>query len=174
MAQAVRRLWAELDTTCGTGRAHAQAEPHMTLVVLLGPPGDRQGLVAGLEEVAATHPPFQVTGAGYGIFTGRDHESVLHLCLTKTPELARLHHDVVAAVEAQGLAVDGESREEFWRPHVNLADQSLTPERVGRAMAHLAATAPRHWTFDISDLSVWPDDGPARKLALGRGSRRKR
>ena len=155
-AEAIRRTWRELESRFGAGRAHPEADPHLTLAVASGAVRSVEARRA-LAGVARTFAPFSVSGGGYGVFVGHDRAPVLHMSVTTTPRLAALHDAVVLGLGRAGVGVDAESRPEYWRPHLNLADQgasggALTADTVGAALTYLVGFGPRHWTVEITDL----------------------
>jgi len=158
-SRAVRHIWHDLGRRFGVSRAHAEAEPHLTLAVITGRP-DRAVLEDRIRQLVATVPVFPVTSAGFGVFLGSDRVPVVHLAVTRTPRLDALHAGVLQAVGASGAGTDGESAPEFWRPHVNLADQNLDAETVGRVMACLVTSGPRHWTAEITNVTLLTAAGP--------------
>ena len=158
----VRRLWHDLEGRRGAGRAHPDAAPHMTLAAVSHPHGSRavrEALRGELERLAGSFPAFPVTSAGYGVFLGSDRRPVVHLAVTRTPRLAALHAAVVHAVIACGAQPDGESTPEFWRPHVNLADEALGAADVGPIMADLVERGPKHWTIEVDNVTLLPEGG---------------
>jgi 2'-5' RNA ligase len=158
-AEAVGTLWSSLRSRWGLQLSHPGAAPHLTLVVVERLPRAQQ-LRAGLTAVASEWAPFMVSGAGYGLFPGHGHDSaVIHVALTRTPELSALQDAAVTAVTASGGRVQGQSEPRYWRPHVTLADNELTPDRVGEVMAYLADNGPKHWTVEVDNISVVAPDG---------------
>jgi 2'-5' RNA ligase len=166
-ARAVESLWADLEGRGGGRRGHRTGPPHVTLAIVRGE-GHTDALRAVLLDVAADHPSFRVPGAGYGLFVGHgpDHP-VLHLPLTRTPQLAALHEAIVAGSLAAGLDVDGQTMPEHWRPHVTLADDGLDADRVGETMRYLVARSPHRWSFAVETLAVLgAEPGPAARVDL--------
>ncbi len=158
-AEAVRTLWSGLRSRWGLELSHPDAAPHLTLVVVERLRRPEQ-LQTGLPALAAEWAPFTAGGAGYGLFVGHGHDSaVVHLALTRTPQLSALQGAAVAAVTNSGGRVQGQSEPRYWRPHVTLADSELTPNRVGEVMAYLAEKGPKHWTVKVDNISVVAPDG---------------
>lgn len=154
----VRRLWNDLEGRLGVRRAHPDAVPHITLAAASRRDG-HAALGQELGRLAGAFPAFPVTSAGYGVFLGSDRRPVVHLAVTRTPRLAALHAAVLGAMRACGAEPEGESTPEFWRPHVNLADDTLDPADVGRVMAHLVEHGPKHWTIQVDNVTLLPEDG---------------
>lgn len=162
-AAAIRRTWRELEARFGAGRAHPEADPHLTLAVVPGaalPEEARRALAA----LTRTFPPFSVSGGGYGVFVGHDRTPVLHMSVTATPRLAALHEAVVLGLGRAGVEIDPESRPEHWRPHINLADQgadgrALTADTAGGAVAYLVECGPRHWTIEVTEVALLAGPG---------------
>ena len=157
-AGAIRRTWRELEARFGAGRAHPEADPHLTLAVAPGAAGAEEARRA-LAAVARTFPPFSVSGGGYGVFVGHDRAPVLHMSVTTTPRLAALHEAVVVGLGRAGVDVEPESRPEHWRPHINLADQGadggvMAAATAGAAVAYLVEFGPRHWTIEVTALAL--------------------
>ncbi len=158
-AEAVGTLWSGLRSRWGLGLSHPEAAPHLTLVVVERLRQPKQ-LRVGLTPVADEWMPFSVSGAGYGLFVGHGHDSaVVHLALTRTPELSALQAAAVTTVTESGGRIQGQSEPRYWRPHVTLADSELTPARVGEVMAYLAGKGPKHWTVEVDNISVVAPDG---------------
>jgi 2'-5' RNA ligase len=158
-AEAVRTLWSSLRSRWGLEVSHPGAAPHLTLVVVERLRRAEQ-LRAGLTAVAADWAPFTVSGAGYGLFVGHGHDSpVVHVALTRTPQLSALQDAAVSVVKGTGGRIQGQSEPRFWRPHVTLADSELTPAVVGEVMAYLASKGPKHWTVEADNISVIAPDG---------------
>lgn len=158
-AEAVATLWASLRSRWSLQLSHPGAAPHLTLVVVERLPRAQQ-LRADLTAEASEWAPFMVSGAGYGLFPGHGHDSaVIHVALTRTPQLAALQDAAVTAVTASGGRVQGQSEPQYWRPHVTLADNELTPDRVGEVMAYLADKGPKHWTVEVDNISLVAPDG---------------
>lgn len=155
-SQTVVRLWSEIERRWAVGRSHPVAPPHLSLAVVLGRPSVT-GLAGVVSAVAARHRPLRLSAAGYGVFAGA--EPVVHLAVTRSPALTALHEDLVDALEEAGLEVDPETRPEFWRPHVNLADLNLDPGTAGRVIAFLLEEAPQHWSLEVGELALL--GGPA-------------
>lgn len=164
-AAAIRRTWRELESRFGAGRAHREADPHLTLAVAPGAVGSEEARRA-LAVVARDFPPFSAAGSGYGVFVGHDREPVLHMSVTTTPRLAALHEAVVLGLGRAGVAVDPETRPDYWRPHINLADQGpdggvLAAGTAGAAVAYLIEHGPRHWTIEVAAVALLAGPGGA-------------
>lgn len=159
LAAAVEALWSELERRWGLRRSHVVGSPHMTLAILQGD-HHRDRLRASLAATAGTWTPFAVTGAGYGVFVGHGLDSpVLHLAVTRTPRLTTWHEAVLCDIAQAGLEIDGQSRPEYWRPHVTIADTGLTPALVGEVMSYLVERGPRHWTLDVDNVALMTIEG---------------
>ena len=158
-AEAIRTLWADFGLRWGLELSHPNAAPHLTLVVVEGlrKPED---LRTDLTAVAAEWAPFMVSGAGYGFFVGHGHDSaVVHVALTRTPQLSSLQDAAVKAVRRSGGRLQGQSEPQYWRPHITLADSDLDPKVVGEVMSYLAEKGPRHWTIEADNVSLVATDG---------------
>lgn len=158
-AAAVEKLWRDIEERWGVIRSHRLAPPHITLAIVRG---DRMADVDRVvTAVASTHRPFTVTGGGYGIFVGAKAESpVVHLAVTRTPELSALQAAVTDGLTAARLDLDGQCAPDRWRPHVTLADAGLDAALVGRIASLLVEEGPRRWTLEIDNLGVAPGTGP--------------
>lgn len=167
---AVTRLWAEIERRWGAGRSHPDAPPHLSLAVVLDPsPGPL--LIGAVSALALRHPALRATATSYGVFAGA--EPVVHLAITETPGLAALHEDLVASLERTGLSVDPETRPQYWRPHLNLADRGVTPSMAGEITAFLLENGPRHWTLELAVMALLDGSGvPAPTFPLGSNGRR--
>ena len=168
-AEAVRTLWSSLRSRWGLELSHPDAAPHLTLVVVERLPR-AELLRTGLTAEAAGWAPFLVSGAGYGFFPGHGHDSaVIHVALTRTPQLSALQDAAAGAVTLAGGRVQGQSESRYWRPHVTLADSELTPHLVGEVMDYLAENGPKHWTVEVDNISmVAPDGSVAWRLPFNR------
>jgi 2'-5' RNA ligase len=152
-AAVVARLWVDLERRWGARRSHA-GEPHFTLAVLHGDP-DPDRVRSALTSITAERAPLAVSGAGFGVFVGHGLDCpVVHLALTRTPALSALHQDVVESLAGAGVAVDGQSQPDFWRPHITLADSGVTATTAGEVMAELIESGPRHWTIEVDNLAL--------------------
>ncbi len=156
----VETLWSDLACRWSLRRAHPFGAPHLTLAVMQGNGSEaRDRLQSSLAATAAEHAPFAARGAGYGVFLGGGTTSpVLHLAVTRTPELSALHKAVLSDIAAAGLSVEGQCLPDHWRPHINLADHEVTAEALGEAMRYLVDRRPRHWTFPIDNLTLLTDN----------------
>lgn len=158
MGPTVEGLWADIAARWDVRPLHGSDRPHLTLVTVRdGVPGCLRPRLAA---IAAATKPLRVSGAGYGLFVGHGSESpVIHMALTRTPELSALHEAVYDAVTASGGLVDGQTEPGSWRPHVTLADAGLSAVVIGEIMSDLARKGPRHWTADVNNISVIAGDG---------------
>lgn len=156
----VEALWSDLERRCSLRRAHPLAAPHLTLAILQGDGSEaRDQLRSLLAATAREEMPFAVKGAGYGVFVGDGTASpVLHLAVTRIPQLSALHEAVLCDVAAAGLRVDGQCLPDHWRPHINLADHEVTAVALGEATRFLVERRPRHWTFPIDNLTLLTDE----------------
>jgi 2'-5' RNA ligase len=172
-ADTVRRLWSDLRARWGLELWHPTGEPHLTLAIVGQQPPRR--LEDGVAATASRWAPFPVTGAGYGVFVGHGAECpVVHLALTRTPQLSALHEEVARVVAECGGVIDGQSQPQFWRPHVTLADRGLVPRAVGELMGYLADRGPKHWTVEVNNLSIVTPDRLIACLPFGAASARSR
>ena len=167
VATAIQGLWAQLHARLDIERSHPLARPHLTLAAVHGEP-DPAILRSALAPLVEAWPPFPVTTAGYGVFTGHSATSpVLHLAVTRTPRLSRLQASLVEVLTGGGYDVDGLFDPEHWRPHVTLGDHGLTPAAVGEAIRHLVEGRRGHWTLEVDNVSMLAEGpGVTFELAL--------
>lgn len=168
VAEVIRGLRSEIGSAWGCELSHPTTDPHLTVVTVSV--GQKLDLLRpGLAAIAASSQRFQVSGAGFGIFPAHGSESpVLHLALTRTPQLSAFHQEVVRVIDSTGVAVDGQTMPRYWRPHVTLADTGLTPSTVGEITRWLVSSGPRHWTIAVDNISVVTPDGSIRyRLPFG-------
>ena len=146
------------------------SEPHITLVAHSGLAADVARTVT-MPVVAATRP-FSVRAHGYGFFTGSEPSALsLHVPVTRTPALDKLHRRICAALRRAGAEVAPWSGPTLWSPHITLLDRNLDAERLGRAAAWLAARRHPSWQIPVDRVALvggWRERGrPGDVLRFG-------
>ncbi|HET9442927.1 MAG TPA: 2'-5' RNA ligase family protein [Acidimicrobiales bacterium] len=156
---------AEAAAHAGLAPPSTAACPHVTLLVLLElPPGP--GVDDAVGRVAARTAPFAVRARNLGVFDDGAGGLVLHVPVVRSEPLARLHHDLYAALTAAGATVDGYHAPDSWFPHVTLGDR-LGPADLVAAVAALAARPAITWTLPVTELVRMDPSGETTVVPLG-------
>jgi 2'-5' RNA ligase len=105
---AMEKLQGELASLGAAARWVAEGNIHLTLKFLGSvAPGNRAAMNAALQEVAAKHPPMQLTVRRVGVFPGPRRARVIWAGLSgETERLAELRDDVERRLAAAGFAKD--------------------------------------------------------------------
>jgi len=111
---------------------------------------DSPRLQTALEELAARSQPFSVETVGLGLFTGE--APVLYVPVVVSAQLADFHRQVWEAVSGLGSAVSPYYAPDHWVPHISLAYEDWTPERIGPVMREMALRS-FNWRFEVNNFS---------------------
>jgi 2'-5' RNA ligase len=126
-------LWDELEREFGCRAAKAARRPHVTFVVGAG---DKPGALQREMEVAAAEvPPLEVVLDGLGTFPGP--QPVVFLKVERTPALASARDRFERAMTAAGFELWPHYGAELWVPHMTLALQDTSEERLAALLGHL-------------------------------------
>lgn len=127
--------------------AYPNPFPHFTLYPL-DDDVDTAAVRAAVEEVVKDHGPLSAHTDGVGVFPG----NAVWLPVAKSPELASLHADVVAAVDDLGTAPMPYYEPHRWFPHVGFA-LGLTDDQTGDVLRFLL-DYDLEWDFTVDNVTV--------------------
>jgi 2'-5' RNA ligase len=150
--QAVRTLWAKLETRYGLREApRAVPFPHCSYQIAAD--YDLAALRERLPQVAAQHAPFSVTVSGLGAFEAP--EPVLYLAVQRNAALDALHTALWRALVESGVAREWSPlyAPDAWIPHITLAQLDLTLEGL-HAIQSAWADRDLRREIQISDLTL--------------------
>lgn len=150
----VRRLWAELDKTCGIRSLLVAPIPHFSYHVAKG--YDLGALEALLKQAASQTTPFEVSTAGLGLFTGT--APVLHVPVVRTPRLTEVQQHLLQGVLPLSQEPLPHYLPENWMPHITIGHGDFAPTRLARAIRLLAPQA-FNWTIPVTNLALIYDTG---------------
>ncbi|MBN1665783.1 MAG: 2'-5' RNA ligase family protein [Anaerolineales bacterium] len=151
----VHALWAELEKACGLNGIHVTPIPHFSYQIASD--YDWAGLQVVMEELAAQTQPFQVNTTGLALFTGQ--RIVAYLPVVRTAALSRLHQQIWERVRPLSVAPNPYYDPDLWMPHISLAYQDVTPERLACLMNCLAGRS-FDWQIKIDNLTlIYEPDG---------------
>jgi 2'-5' RNA ligase len=151
-ADRVRRLWEAAKAEFGAPLAPPAAIPHISLEV--ASTADLEKLGPSLKAIACSTAPFRVRTTGFGVFTGEP--LVLYLSVVRTSRLALLQRVVHQETAGAWSGPVEHFRPDNWMPHITIAMQDLTVERLAAVMPWLAR---QDLSFDvpIDNLAVGED-----------------
>lgn len=145
----VTELWNHLKTTCGLEGVFSTPLPHFSWHVAEAYWFTR--LEPILIKIAQQTQPFTVRSTGVGIFNKTN--PVIFLPLVRQPELTHIHQKlwrkVAPVAQNSSLFYDPT----HWMPHITLAYNDVTPERLTCAIHELAFEA-LDWEIQIDNLAV--------------------
>lgn len=151
----VEALWDELAQGCGLTGIHVTPIPHFSYQI--AGDYDWEGVQTAMEELAARTKPFQITTTGLALFTGE--RIVAYLPVVRTAALSALHQEIWQQVQPHSVAPSLYYAPSFWMPHISLAYQDVTPERLICLMARLAGRT-FDWQIEIDNLTmIYEPDG---------------
>ncbi len=140
-------LWAELEQACGLRGVNLTPFPHFSYQV--AERYDRAALDGALERFAAEAPPFVVTTAGLGLFTGP--RPVVYLPLVRTAALSRFHAALWQAIAGAGFDVQAYYHPDSWMPHITIGFGDVDAEGAAAIVRQLAV---RLLNWEIAVQSV--------------------
>jgi 2'-5' RNA ligase len=124
---------------------------HITLAFIGASDEERADRVAAtLRRVAAGHAPFEVELSGVGAFPSLRRPRVVWAGIAPSPELARLHAEVAAALEELGIEREGRR----FSAHITLGRTRRGSRVDARGLERLAerATIRGSWRVDSVEL----------------------
>ncbi|MDX9953695.1 MAG: 2'-5' RNA ligase family protein [Anaerolineae bacterium] len=151
--QQVAAVWDELREKFGVADVFETPIPHFSYHV--AEKYDGEALDAVLRQVARETPPFTITTAGLGVFTGP--QPVLYVPVARDATLCALQAGLVERLQPIAVHPVCHYLPENWFPHITLALGTLEADKLAAIMAHLA---PRsfHWHVRINNLAVICDN----------------
>ncbi len=130
----VREIWDWLEIHCGLAGIRTTPLPHFSWQSAEN--YDLSLIRPALEKLAGELTPFGVKTAGLGIFTGK--EPVLYISLVKTGKLLEVHQRIWETMTPFAQEVNPLYAPGQWIPHVTLAYQDISPEKLSCAIKDLA------------------------------------
>ncbi|AGN00623.1 hypothetical protein L593_03360 [Salinarchaeum sp. Harcht-Bsk1] len=154
----VETVWDDLVAAFGIDR-YVNPYPHVTLYAL-DDVSDLQTVEDVVRDVAANHEPVPVHTDGIGVFP----QNAVWLPVARSPELAALHRDVVAAVGDLGDAPVPFYDPARWFPHVGFA-LGLEDELTGEIVTYLL-NYDFAWSFEFETIAITrpPEEGDEHEL----------
>ncbi len=143
--QSVESIWDDLEAEFGVPRP-GNPYPHFSFYLLedASPPA----IESAVADVATEHSPVTVHTDGIGVFPG-DH---VWLPVSRSPEMAALHRDVVDAVSGLGTAPTPYYEPHRWFPHVAFA-LGVNAELAGEIVTFLL-DYDLDWEFTVDNVSL--------------------
>lgn len=144
----VDALWTELERECGVRGVRATPFPHFSYQV--AERYDRGLLSVALNRVAADEPPFTVTTAGLGLFTGA--RPVVYLPVVRTAALSRFQQALWQAIAGAGFAVQAYYHPDSWMPHITIGWGDVNAEAAAAIVRRLAER-PLAWEIAVPGVA---------------------
>ncbi|MHB8575739.1 MAG: 2'-5' RNA ligase family protein [Dehalococcoidia bacterium] len=164
----VERLWAELAREFGVRGVYETPFPHFSYHV--ADSYDAFRLRPILTRVCQAYQPFHVRTGGLGVFTGS--RPVLYVPVVRDPALVRMHADLWAALESEGIGVQEHYAPENWIPHITIGFGDLDADVIGHIVSHLS-TRDFAWGCEIDNVTLIDnsadDEAPHLRFTLGTG-----
>ncbi len=144
----VESLWNELEQQFGLRYART-AYPHLSYQVV--EQYDAVALEPELRRLAETARPLRVATSGLGIFTGE--RPVLYVRVVRDALLSAFHRAVYDAALPFSSGFHEYYAPTHWNPHITLAMQDLTHERLPDVI-RLLSRRDFQWEFTVDSLSL--------------------
>lgn len=158
-AERLRGLWESLANEFSL--CAPAPPPHLTLHAAQGyEMGRVERMVRSLTR---SLPPFVTRGEGLGLFRGES--LTLYLPVVRTPRLSLLHRNVFEEVRDHATAPEPYHHPDRWMPHVTLAQEGLTEEKLGEVVRYLARLDLSFELPIIALAAVVEGEGPQVALA---------
>jgi len=157
--QIVEQLWDKLENEVGLRGIRAVPYPHFSWQGAIE--YEEKGLELILRTMADLSKPIKVQTSGLGLFTGKS--PVLFINVIKSPQLMRMHQQIWSGVRPIGKGFNLYYEPEVWQPHISLAMDDVTPEKIGPVMKELS-TMDFNWTFEVDNFSYYVSDSPAGRI----------
>ena len=113
--------------------------------------------------LAANSKPFRVWTSGLGLFT--QPVPVLYVSLVRSPELSRYQRWTWWEVHPAASGSLDYYLPERWVPHITLAQQGLSSEKLAGAV-RLLGGRDFHWPIEIDNIAYVDGTQPEHKLQL--------
>ncbi|MEA3337106.1 MAG: 2'-5' RNA ligase family protein [Chloroflexota bacterium] len=155
----VENLWAELAERFDIHGIYQTPFPHFSYQVAES--YDLDALEAVLERFASNAGGFNISASGLGVFTGPG--PVLYVPVVRTRELARLHRLLWPELSEVATGTSDYYHPRNWMPHITLANNDLTPEKLAVAAGWLGDRN-LNWEIPINNLALIHDTGDVHEL----------
>ncbi|NHJ86138.1 MAG: 2'-5' RNA ligase family protein, partial [Asgard group archaeon] len=115
-----------------------------------------------LDKLAYEIPPFKISTAGLGIFTGES--PVLFIGVVKTEQLIAIHKKITTQLSSLAIKPLQYYFPEHWVPHISLAYGDLKKNNIGKVIEWLAFE-PLYMEINIDNIAfIFEPTGEVGKL----------
>ena len=161
--QDVKSIWDELEDECGLSGIRETPYPHFSWQVADGYQVD--GIEQALQSLANEIEPFEVNAVGVGIFSGKTGVlPVLYVPVLRQQVLNFNHRLIWKKLEYCAINPKELYHAYNWMPHITLAYNDVTPEKLKYAV-NLLAFREINWKIVIDNISyVYFNEGETGKL----------
>jgi hypothetical protein len=160
----VHELRRGLADLLGTDRLDALPLPHLSLAVCSGI--DLNPVTDAVERVAPTLRCTVVRAEPWAVFaeTNPVPSCAVVRAVTRTPELDALREGVAAAVESGMQGISPYTTTATWNPHLTLASQGVSLDRLGQVIDHLVDLDEPVWEGRIEHVALIVEEGSRYRL----------
>lgn len=152
----VREIWQFLRDDCGLTGVRASPKPHFTWQI--AEEYDLDAAKSAIQEIIEHTPPFRVFSTGLGLFTGQF--PVIYIPVIKNEGLVAFHELLWERLSPFRRGTNDYYSPLLWTPHITLAYEDLTLERLVCALERLSPMS-FNWELLVDNLSIayQPPDG---------------
>lgn len=155
----VEQLWDQLENEVGLRGIRSAPFPHFSWQG--AQEYEENGLELILKTMADLSKPIKVQTSGLGLFTGK--YPVIFINVIKSPQLMRMHQQIWSGTRPIGKEFNLYYEPDVWQPHISIAMEDVTPEKIGPVMKELSVIE-FNWTFEIDNFAYFVSASPAGRI----------